>query len=102
MKALTIIEPWASLIVYGAKRYETRSWSTKYRGPLAVHGGARRVLMRLGSGIIGSTAHDGINAQAIRTRQVLVRGVWAFCVVGHCQLRIGNCQLAIGNAFVGR
>lgn len=37
MKALTIIEPWASLIVFGHKRFETRSWSTRYRGPLAIH-----------------------------------------------------------------
>lgn len=37
MKALTIWQPWASLIACGAKRYETRSWPTKYRGPIAIH-----------------------------------------------------------------
>lgn len=37
MKALTIWQPWASLIACGAKRYETRSWATKYRGPIAIH-----------------------------------------------------------------
>jgi len=39
MKALTIIEPWASLIAVGAKKIETRSWRTNYRGPLAIHAG---------------------------------------------------------------
>lgn len=39
MKAITILEPWASLIACGAKRIETRSWSTKYRGPIAIHAG---------------------------------------------------------------
>lgn len=39
MKALTLHQPWASLIAVGAKRIETRSWSTKYRGPLAIHAG---------------------------------------------------------------
>jgi activating signal cointegrator 1 len=39
MKALTIWEPWASLIAVGAKRYETRSWPTAYRGPIAIHAG---------------------------------------------------------------
>jgi hypothetical protein len=37
MKALSIIQPWASLIVIGAKSLETRSWSTPYRGPLLIH-----------------------------------------------------------------
>lgn len=39
MKALTIWQPWASLIASGEKQYETRSWETKYRGPLAIHAG---------------------------------------------------------------
>ena len=37
MKALTLTQPWASLVALGAKQIETRSWSTKYRGPLAIH-----------------------------------------------------------------
>lgn len=37
MKALSIWQPWASLIAVGAKRYETRSWPTRYRGPIAIH-----------------------------------------------------------------
>ena len=37
MKALTLTQPWASLVALGAKRIETRSWSTPYRGSLAIH-----------------------------------------------------------------
>lgn len=37
MKALSLLQPWASLVAAGAKRYETRSWGTDYRGPLAIH-----------------------------------------------------------------
>ena len=37
MKAITIVEPWASLIAIGAKRIETRSWPTDYRGRVAIH-----------------------------------------------------------------
>lgn len=36
-KVLTLTQPWASLVAIGAKRIETRSWSTSYRGPLAIH-----------------------------------------------------------------
>ena len=34
VKALTLTQPWATLVAIGAKRIETRSWSTRYRGPL--------------------------------------------------------------------
>jgi hypothetical protein len=37
MYALSVTQPWASLIVRGIKRYETRGWRTRYRGPLAIH-----------------------------------------------------------------
>jgi activating signal cointegrator 1 len=37
MKALTLTQPWASLVAIGAKQIETRSWSTNFRGPLAIH-----------------------------------------------------------------
>lgn len=41
MKAITIWQPWASLIAIGAKKYETRSWKTDYRGPIAIHSAAK-------------------------------------------------------------
>ena len=39
MKALTIKQPWASLIVNKYKRYEFRSWKTNYRGKILIHAG---------------------------------------------------------------
>ena len=39
MKALTIKEPWASLIINGYKEYEFRSWKTNYRGKILIHAG---------------------------------------------------------------
>jgi len=63
MKALTVLQPWASLIVHGSKRVENRTWRqpklafvhaaqaslrqthrhfTRYRGPLAIHAGLSR------------------------------------------------------------
>ncbi len=37
MKALTLWQPWASLMVLGFKKVETRIWATKYRGTIAIH-----------------------------------------------------------------
>jgi len=39
MKALTIKQPWASLIIEGHKKYEFRSWKTNYRGKILIHAG---------------------------------------------------------------
>lgn len=39
MKAITLIQPYATLIMLGFKKLETRSWSTRHRGPLAIHAG---------------------------------------------------------------
>lgn len=41
MKALTLWQPWASLVALGEKRIETRCWQTKYRGELAIHAAAQ-------------------------------------------------------------
>ncbi len=41
MRALTIRQPWASLIVCGEKDVENRTWTTRYRGVLAIHAGRR-------------------------------------------------------------
>src|SRR3954451_22243677 len=35
--ALTLTQPWATLVAIGAKQIETRSWGTSYRGWLAIH-----------------------------------------------------------------
>ncbi|MFL5577327.1 MAG: ASCH domain-containing protein [Gemmatimonadaceae bacterium] len=37
MKALTLTQPWATLVAIGAKTIETRSWPTHYRGEVAIH-----------------------------------------------------------------
>ena len=39
MKVLTIKQPWATLIMQKDKRFEFRSWQTKYRGELLIHAG---------------------------------------------------------------
>lgn len=40
MRILTIRPPWAQAIFHG-KDVENRTWSTDYRGPVAVHAGVR-------------------------------------------------------------
>lgn len=42
LRALSIRQPWAWAIAAGHKSIENRTWTTSYRGPLAVH--ASRVI----------------------------------------------------------
>ena len=41
MKAITIWQPWATLVITGAKSFETRSWAPQHRGPLVIHAGKK-------------------------------------------------------------
>ena len=47
MKALSIKEPWASLIIDGKKTIELRTWRTNYRGLIMIHRSGKN------SGMIG-------------------------------------------------
>lgn len=37
MKALSLTQPWATLVAIRAKRYETRSWRSQHLGRIAIH-----------------------------------------------------------------
>lgn len=47
MKALTVCQPFAWLLIFGKKRVENRSWPTNYRGPLAIHAGRSRAWLKV-------------------------------------------------------
>ena len=49
MKVIRILQPWASLVVLGHKKIETRSWNTKYRGELLIHASARKIKVSEGT-----------------------------------------------------
>lgn len=41
IRALSLLQPWASLMAFGEKFIETRSWATSYRGLVAIAASAR-------------------------------------------------------------
>ena len=63
MKALTLYQPWASLIAEGTKKVETRSWSAPawvIGQRIAIHAGKRRV--RISNGYDPSMHHAMVQA----------------------------------------
>lgn len=41
VRALSIMQPWASLIIGYGKSIENRTWATQHRGPLLIHAGKK-------------------------------------------------------------
>ncbi|MFB3894308.1 MAG: ASCH domain-containing protein [Phycisphaerae bacterium] len=58
MKALTICQPYAELIIRGEKPVENRRWYTEYRGPLLIHAGKSRDWLELDSSGTRDEAYD--------------------------------------------
>jgi hypothetical protein len=85
MKALTLTQPWATLVAIGAKRIETRSWKTSYRGPLAIHA-AKGFLQRDVRGFWEDEPfHSALRPGGIWTYPNLMAGsVLAICELVKC------------------
>jgi len=47
MRGLSLWQPWASLMQFDEKRFETRSWATNYRGTIAIHASKNREELEL-------------------------------------------------------
>jgi activating signal cointegrator 1 len=58
LKALTICQPYAELIMRGQKRVENRTWPTSYRGPLLIHAGKSKSWLSLDDVTLRDTAYD--------------------------------------------
>lgn len=81
MRAITLTQPWATLVAVGAKRIETRSWGTAYRGPLAIHAakGANREAREFAR---AEPALSILQRHGYNTWEQLPRGVF----VARCEL----------------
>ncbi|HVI44506.1 MAG TPA: ASCH domain-containing protein [Chitinophaga sp.] len=66
MKALSIQQPWATLIVNGVKNVEIRTWKTHYRGNLWLHTGKKQ----------DTAAADYYFSQDMLGNQVLPQGAY--------------------------
>lgn len=47
-RAISLLQPWATLMATGVKRVETRSWNTNFRGWIAIHASKRLRAPQLG------------------------------------------------------
>lgn len=121
MKALSLIQPWASLVAHGIKRIETRSYAIGHRGPLAIHASkkapleAREFARDIGTLLtgIGYESFEDLPLGAVLATVDLVRverieplkmnGSRAFATPdGKAFEPIGELEQLLGNYRVGR
>lgn len=97
MKAISLMQPWASLVAVGAKRIETRDWRTSYSGPLAIAaskgfpGWAKRtceanIFARvLGwPELVGHLTQASLNDSAARIKSLPLGMILATCTLVEC------------------
>ena len=77
MKAITLHQPWASLIALGVKTIETRSWATKHRGPIAIHAAKRESESWYGGGWTVFTDRRAVISHAGGWNVSIPAGLWA-------------------------
>lgn len=70
MRALTLWQPWATLVAIGAKRYETRSWRTHYRGRIAIHA-AQKILRPMNKQMRVALEEKGLEWQTLPKGKIL-------------------------------
>lgn len=110
MKAITLTQPWATLVAMGVKQVETRSWSTAYRGPLAIHAAkgypkwARELSDREPfKSILISAPLMGLPDPADSLGMVLcVCDLWACKPVEQVKWTLSVAELAFGDYSAGR
>lgn len=90
MKALTIKQPWASLIVHGIKDIENRTWRTDYRGPLLIHasktiygGNLKGFLNKEQLDAVGEEYDEVVREQLTHVGAIIGRVDLVDCVVDH-------------------
>lgn len=83
MKAITVLQPWAWLLVSGKKRCETRSWKTNYRGEILIHAGKKDMtgtMMRETFFEARCMKRAGVPGAEIITEAIIGKAVLVNCV----------------------
>jgi activating signal cointegrator 1 len=81
MKTISLWQPWATLVVLGAKQIETRSWPTRYRGPLAIHA-SQKWNTQLWNLCQSSPFHEVLTENGFSNEAGDARGLPLGCILG--------------------
>lgn len=106
MKALTIKQPYASLIVEGIKDIENRTWKTNYRGRILIHAGKDNLIKNLKYGddiiclnnkqleYINNNKHNDIFNKELITGAIIGSVEILDCVINHTSIWAENTEIS--------
>jgi hypothetical protein len=78
MKAITLTQPWATLVAIGAKRVETRDWLTHYRGEIAIH--AAKAFPKDARALVSTSPFaDVLGTETLHTAQIIAVATLTRC-----------------------
>jgi len=86
MKALSVSQPYAELILQGKKTIETRTWNTKFRGEFKIHASAapnEKAMLEFGFKDLPLGAIVG-EATLVSTKEYKDRAEWDADADKHC------------------
>lgn len=98
VRALTLRNPWADLVVDGRKRIETRGWQTRYRGWLLIHVSGSRMTPA------ERAASEDLGAFPVSAHGALIGAAWLMGCVPTESIRdsISARELRSGDYSAGR
>src|SRR4051812_43663946 len=107
MKALTILEPWATLVALQEKKVETRSRRISHRGPLLIHSGKRFTdsakLLCMTEPYYTILTNHGLSVAHLKERLgVILAAATLVDVVPVNELNVSPQERAFGNYDAGR
>lgn len=92
MKAITLHQPWASLVAANVKQLETRSWKTSYRGPLVIHAGQQAVSLQ--------TLPPAFERKVLKVLELeQFSKLWDAAVAGHFPLGVAVAACRLSDVF---
>ncbi len=77
MKVISIKEPFATLIMNGTKKIETRSWKTNYRGDLFIHANGKSLTKKF---LINDTILNLIQGLDMHYGNIICKGILVDCI----------------------
>lgn len=81
IRALSLWQPWATLIAIGLKPYETRGWPTVYRGELAIHAAKTKECLHL---LDESPFREAFNRAGLSVARVPLGALVCTCTLANC------------------
>lgn len=95
IRGLTLKQPWALAVTHFGKDVENRSWSTRYRGLVAIHAGKA-----LDRDFTGYTAPEAESRRKVLRAEAMLSGRWPAELFMHlggivAVARIAGCHYAL-------